>query len=192
MENIHIKNQITDYVLDLLPAEEKQAVIRHLAGCESCRREVQREREIGRLIHSTLNKVALPDYHRLQSLMPSIPGRRSSLLAFFAPHRQWALACLLLVAVLGAFLFNSNDTYDLLPRSANNQATISFVKVAETAESLSTTEAGTLLSVIVQPTVPVEQSPKFINNTLDQNNPPAAPLPVTPRVTPAPAATFYQ
>lgn len=199
MDSTHIQHQITEYVLDLLPAEEKQAAAHHIAGCDQCRQAVQQERELGRLVHSTINSATTAQPGRLQSLMPAIPDRRSPVPALLAPlrrwdtRRQWAIACLLLVAVMGAFLFGGSNPYSLLTRPADNQAaTLSSVITAGTAQNMTTSEAGTLFSLAAQATVPVEQSPVFINSGPGQNNPPAAPLPVAPQVTPAPAATYFQ
>lgn len=187
----HIHNQISDYVLDLLPDEEKQAAARHVAGCKKCQEAVRREREIGRLVHRTLNKATTPDYGRLQSLMPPIPARRTSVLAFLAPYRQWAIACLLLVAMMGAFIFGGEGGYGLARPADNQQATLYVENVGGTAETITTSEAGTLFSIAAQPTAPVKQSPIYMNAPA-QNNPPAAPLPVAPQITPAPAATYFQ
>lgn len=193
MENIHIEDQLTDYVLDLLSGEEKRAVARHVAACDECRRALQREREIGRLVHSVLKRTTAPKPGRLQSLMPTIPSGRSPLLALLAPYQQWAIACLLLVAMMGAFMFGSDSGYGRLTRAANiEQATLSFVGPVGTAESVNTSEAGTLFSLAAQPVIPVKHSPAFINDAPARNNPPAAPLPVAPQVTPAPAATYFQ
>jgi hypothetical protein len=190
---IHIEEQLTDYVVDLLSGEEKRVVARHVAACEECRRAVQREREIGRLVHSALNSATTPKPARLQSLMPPVPGGRSPLLALLAPYRQWAIACLLLVAMIGAFMFGSDGGYGRLTRTANmEQATLSFVDPVGTAESITAGEGGTLSSISTQPIIPVEHSPVFINDASARINPPAAPLPVAPQVTPAPAATYFQ
>lgn len=192
MDNTHIQHQITDYLLDLLPDEEKVAVARHIAGCEACRLAIQKEREIGRLVQTTLNKATAPDYGRLQSLMPPSPRRRASILTSLTPYRQWAVACLLLVFMMGALLFG-DSTYDLLTRRAANQtATISFVNVAGTAETFTTSEAGTLFSMAAQPTIPAEQSRTLTENAPEPSNPPAAVQPASPQVTPAPAATYFQ
>jgi hypothetical protein len=190
---IHIEEQLTDYVLDLLSGEEKRAVARHVAACEECRRAVQREREIGRLVHSVLKRTTAPRPGRLQSLMPAVPSRRSPLLALLAPYQQWAIACLLLVAMMGAFVFGSDSGYGRLTRAATiEQATLSFVDPVGTAESITAGEGGTLFFLSTQPIIPVEHSPVFINDVPARINPPAVPLPVAPQVTPAPAATYFQ
>lgn len=194
MELIHIEEQITDYILDLLPAEEKQVVARHITGCEVCRRAVQQEREVGRLVHNTLNAVTKPDYNRLHTLMPPVPGRRLSILALLipriAPYRQWAVACLLLVAMMGAFLFGSDGRYHNLTRPLDSeQATLSSLNNSGTAGVMATMEAGTLFTIAAQQSAQTEFS---TNDSPEGNNPPAAPLPVAPQITPAPEATYFQ
>jgi predicted anti-sigma-YlaC factor YlaD len=193
VDNSHIQHQITDYLLDLLPDEEKVAVARHIAGCAACRLAVQKEREIGRLVYTTLNKATAPDYGRLQSLMPPRPRRRASILALLTPYRQWAVACLLLVFMTGAFLFGGDSTFGRLTQPATNQqATISSINVAGTAETITTSDAGTLFSPAVQPTIPAEQSRTLTENAPEPSNPPAAIQPASPQATPAPAATYFQ
>ncbi len=188
LNNNHIQHKISDFVLDLLPAGEKQQVARHIAGCADCRQTVQQERQIGRLITNTLNKATRPQPNHLQALMPSIPSRPLSLLSIFAPTRQWALACLLLFAMMGAFIFGGDGGYDSLVRQATNQpATVSFLNVPGTSPPQTTRPADTIF------TISAEADNTSINEfTAVINNPPAAPQPVAPQVTPAPAATYFQ
>lgn len=193
MDGFHIQDKISDYVLDLLSAEERRVVALHIARCESCRLAVQREREIGRLVQQTMIKVTMPDYGRLQQLMPPIPSRRSPLLALLNPYRQWAVACLLLVMMMGAFIFGGESGLSRLAQPTGNQpATISLNQMAGTAEIMTTGEAGTLFVPAARPTVPVEQSRTFTNDAPESINAPAAPIPAAPQVTPAPAATYFQ
>lgn len=201
MDSIHVQEQITDYVLDLLPTKEKQGVARHIAGCEACRRAVQQEREVGRLVRDTFNAVTKPDYDQLQSLMPPIPARRSSfpalLISRIGPYRQWvahlqwAVACLLLVAMMGAFLFGSDGRYNSLASPvAGDQATLSSLNSGGTADVITTMEAGTLFTIAAQQSAQTDISAAALPKSSD--NPPAAPLPVAPQVTPAPEATYFQ
>jgi anti-sigma factor RsiW len=193
VDGFHVQDKVLDYVLDLLPAEEQRTVALHITRCDSCRSAVQREREIGRFVQQTLNKATVPDYGRLQQLMPHVPSRRSSVLTFFNPYQQWAVACLLLVAMMGAFLFGGEGVFGRLSQPvADQQVTISFIQVAGTAEILTTGEAGTHLVPAARPTVPVEQSRSFTDVALERVDVPVAPLPEAPQVTPAPAATYFQ
>lgn len=189
LESKHIQHKISDFVLDLLPVEEKQAVSRHLADCAECRQAVQRERQIGRLIHTTLASATRPKAAQLQSLMPVIPSQRPSLLTLITPYRQWAVACLLIVAMMGAFIFGGGNGYKGIVRQAvTHPATISSLYNTGTAAPLTTRPADTLFTTL-QP----EES--ITSNYLvepDFSQPPAAPLPVAPQVTPAPAATYFQ
>lgn len=185
----HIQHKISDFVLDLLPLEEKEVVSRHIAGCPECRQAVQRERQIGRLIHNTLNSATRPQLNQLQSLMPPIPTRRSSLLALFTPYRQWAVACLFIAAMMGAFIFGNGNGYnDLVRQAVTHPATISSLNVPVTAVPLTTRPADTLFTTL--------QPEEFVDSNFmlepDLDQPPAAPLPVAPQVTPAPAATYFQ
>lgn len=203
MDSIHIQNQITDYVLDLLPAEERRGVARHVAGCDACRRAVEREREIGRLVHNTVMVVTKPDYNRLRSLMPPIPARRlpfpALLIARIGPYRQWAahgqwaIACLLLVAMMGAFLFGGDGGYHN-PASLvdSNQATLSSLNHRGTADVILTIEPATLFTIAAQQNRPTGFSTSDSADSPEGNNPPAVLLPVAPQVTPAPAATYFQ
>ena len=188
LKSNHIQHKISDYVLDLLPIEEKQLVTRHIAGCTECRQAVRQEQQIGRLIHATLNTATRPKVNQLQSLMPPIPSRRASLLTIVAPYRQWAIACLLIVAMMGAFMFGGGDGYGGLVRQAvTHPATISSLNAPGTAVPLTTRAADTLFTISAQP-----DDGSNMNISAELSNPPAAPLPIAPQVTPAPAATFFQ
>lgn len=182
----HIQQNISDYVLDLLSAEEKQAIARHLAGCTACREASARERQIGRLVYQTLNTAAQPKFERLQSLMPARPNRRTSILSLFTPYRQWAIASVLLVAMLGAFLFGGEAGYKGR-QPGTHPATLSSLYTVETAAPLTTRSADVLFTFTNNQ---VNQSDNI--NPVDFNQPPAAPLPAAPQVTPAPAATYFQ
>lgn len=193
MNGFHVQDKVSNYVLDLLPAEEQRAAALHIARCEACRLAVQQEREIGRLVQQTLNKGTMPDYGRLQQLMPSVPSRRASVLSLLNPYRQWAVACLLLVVMMGAVLFGGEGVFGRLSQpTAAQQATISFTHVAGTAEISTTGEAGTHFVPAGRPTIPVEHSRTFTNNASESVDALAAPLTAAPQVTPAPAATYFQ
>jgi anti-sigma factor RsiW len=187
LKSNHIQHNLSDFVLDLLPVEEKQRVIHHIAGCADCRAAVQRERQIGRLIYGALNAATRPEPNQFQALMPAIPSRRSSFLAMFAPHRQWAIACLLLIAMMGAFIFGDGAYNGLVRQAVTQPATVSSLYAPGTAAPLTTRPADALFTVSAQ------QNQAANNNySVELSNPPAAPLPAAPQVTPAPAATYFQ
>jgi hypothetical protein len=125
--------------------------------------------------------------------MPAIPAPPKYWAAQkWAAHR-WAMACLLLVAMTGAFLFGSSSPYGSLTRPTGEQAvTFSSITLPGTAETLTTSEAGKLLSLDVQATIPVEQSREFNTQLMGQTNPSSAALTAAPQATPAPAATYFQ
>lgn len=58
MEQAHVFNLISDYVLGLLPASERLLVEQHAAGCGLCRQQLDSERALSRRLHDTL--AALP------------------------------------------------------------------------------------------------------------------------------------
>ena len=68
-----IHRQLPDYVLGLLAPRRAEEVADHLAGCAACRDAVLAEREIGRVVRSTLNTSTRPDAVRLRHLMPPVP-----------------------------------------------------------------------------------------------------------------------
>ncbi|MFZ0544920.1 MAG: zf-HC2 domain-containing protein [Candidatus Promineifilaceae bacterium] len=196
---IHIQDKITDYILDTLPAGEKQAVTRHIAGCLQCRRAVEQEREIGRLVHHTLSAVTRPNHERLSTLMPAIP-QRPSILALLIPklnlprhwafQYQWALACLFLVAMMGAFLFGNDGRYQNLAQPTDNElTTLTSLNVPGTTNAISTMEAGDLLNIPIQHNTQINFTE---GSSTEQSLPLAAPLPVAPQITPAPEATYFQ
>jgi anti-sigma factor RsiW len=188
VEPIHVIDKIPDYILSLLPAEEERVVVRHIAGCDRCRQAAMQERRIGQAVYNTLSTVARPDYGRLPSLMPPTPTQTPGILASLTLHGQWAIACLLLVAVMGAFLFNSGGYNRLAaPSSTRLVTTITYQAPSYTTRDAAgdaAGNAGTHFFTAAQPT-------ESFNRPAENSSPAAAALPVAPQVTPAPAATYY-
>lgn len=95
----HILPLLEDYVLDLLPVNERRQVELHAATCAACRRALQQERRPGELVRSTL-AVAELGHGRFTHLMPAIPTAARTP-ATSRLQRQLALVGLLLVMAFG-------------------------------------------------------------------------------------------
>lgn len=69
----HASRLLSDYVLDLLPQEARQAVELHVAACPDCRAALLRERQLGQLIRQTVAQATRPGPTQLHRLMPARP-----------------------------------------------------------------------------------------------------------------------
>ena len=109
-ETYHVRNLLGDYTLGLLPHRERQVVEQHTATCIDCRRALQREQQIGRLVRDTLSVVAQPAPGRLSRLMPAAPVRRSAPFLNQPWQKQLAAACVALILLVGsAGLYSANQ-----------------------------------------------------------------------------------
>jgi anti-sigma factor RsiW len=95
-DNYHILEQISDYVLNLLPEAEQQRVAHHVAGCGSCHQALVRERHLVTTVRSTLDAVTRPDRARLASLRPAMPHSAVKR----GPVRVWQRQLAALAAVI--------------------------------------------------------------------------------------------
>ncbi|MFO7682316.1 MAG: zf-HC2 domain-containing protein [Chloroflexota bacterium] len=101
--NEHVIHQIPDYVLNLLPKAERQAVEQHTAVCSHCHKTLQAERDLGQMVRLTLQTATQPANGRLTQLMPAIPShkqRRPGLVMGW--QRQLAVVGLLMMVLLGS------------------------------------------------------------------------------------------
>jgi anti-sigma factor RsiW len=98
MESEHPLTLLSDYVLGLLPAEERRRVESHARQCPACRLALQRERSVGALVRDAVRSAARPAPGRLLALRPATPAARPRPLPLFR------LAPATFVAVLLALL----------------------------------------------------------------------------------------
>ena len=93
-----------------------------------------------------------------------------------------------IVAMMGAFIFGSDRGYNGIVRQVvTHSATLSSLNAPGMASPQTTRPAGALLTTAL-----LEEVAGSDNYPMDFNNPPTAPEPMAPQVTPAPAATYYQ
>jgi anti-sigma-K factor RskA len=98
----HVGNLAADYVLDLLPQEEKRSIAHHLSQCIKCRQVVAAEERIGLLVRSTV-EASGQSQAELRSIMPQVPARRAGLLGNVTFRQQLVIAGLFLVMFLAGF-----------------------------------------------------------------------------------------
>lgn len=98
----HIGNLATDYVLDVLPQEDKRHISKHLKQCVKCRQLVAAEERIGLLVRSTV-EASGQSRARLSALMPRVPAKRAGLIGNVTIRQQLAIAGLFLVVFLAGF-----------------------------------------------------------------------------------------
>lgn len=102
MEQTHVFNLISDYVLGLLPAAERRQVEQHAANCPACRQQLVAEREISRRVRHTLAALPAPSSARLTRRMPAPPSARAPLFFQAGWYKAWVTVGLLLVIFAGA------------------------------------------------------------------------------------------
>jgi hypothetical protein len=78
METLHSLPKIPDYVLGLLPVEERLQVELHTLNCVECRQALARERKIAALIRRTVHDTTQPAPARLAALKPDFPVKRTA------------------------------------------------------------------------------------------------------------------
>ncbi|NKQ34583.1 MAG: hypothetical protein HF973_03105 [Chloroflexi bacterium] len=95
-------NQLQEYVLDLLPPEERAGLERAAARDETLRLALRQEREVGRLVRATLQETTAPAYGRIPQLMPAVPRQRPYPWPSLTWQRSVAALALVLVLFLGS------------------------------------------------------------------------------------------
>jgi anti-sigma factor RsiW len=170
--NKHVNQQLSDYVLNLLPRLERQAVEQHTAVCVPCQKALQAEREMSQMVRYTLNTATQPANGRLAHLMPAIPTARkqSAVTMFVGWQRQLAVAGLLFVILFGSLgVWNG--------RSSHIWGVASPTALAATA-----TRTQDATATIAQQTSEAQE-------TLTTTAVASPTLPASSRATPAPQAT---
>lgn len=151
----HIGNLAADYVLDLLPLEDKRYVSRHISLCLKCRQLVAAEERIGLLVRSAVDASG-KNQAQLRPLMPRVPARRAGLFGSVTVHQQLALAGLFIVVFLAGFnlMFKQDMGGYTAPVSTAYVATASHTHTPTAATSSPTpiirTDTGPVLALSVQ------------------------------------------
>jgi anti-sigma factor RsiW len=143
IESTHIQTKLTDYVLDLLPRQERQAVERHVAHCTECEQALQRERHVGFHVRRTLQRVTQPANGRYRHLMPAIPQKKSWLQISIHAQRQLAsLSIVLMLLFVGWSWHESRQQSEIfsLPTAVAVTATYTTEPTATATHAEVTTE----------------------------------------------------
>ncbi|MEZ4517693.1 MAG: zf-HC2 domain-containing protein [Chloroflexota bacterium] len=98
----HILPPVSDYVLDLLPENDRHMLETHAATCSDCRRALEQERQIETLVRQTLQVATQPNSMRLQALRPRVVERQAQQPTMFV--RQLAPVMLLLFILAGTLV----------------------------------------------------------------------------------------
>lgn len=97
MDSEHTLQLIPDYVLGLLPADDRRRVESHSRQCAACRMAMQRERAVESLVRGTVHAAAHPATGRLLTLRPPLPAARPRPAPFYSRLAPLSLAALMLV-----------------------------------------------------------------------------------------------
>ena len=152
MEQAHVFNLISDYVLGLLPASERLLVEQHAAGCGLCRQQLDSERALSRRLHDTLAALPAPHPLRLAQWQPTPPARRRPAVLHHVWHKGWVTIGLLVMIFAGTlYLRPLGDKHNTLwpaPRpyviaTATEQPTITAT-ATKTANQIDPAETPTV------------------------------------------------
>ncbi|MBE2222049.1 MAG: zf-HC2 domain-containing protein [Anaerolineae bacterium] len=157
--NNHVTHQIPDYVLNLLPRLEQQAVEQHTAVCSHCQRTLQAEREVGQMVRFTLQTATQPANGRLAQFMPAVPSHKQhKSFTMMGWQRQLAVVTLLVVIVMGSFgMWNgrSQNIWGVASPTATSTldatATIAQQQTIQAAETLAAETLGG--TAVASPTI---------------------------------------
>ena len=162
--NNHVIHQIPDYVLNLLPRLERQAVEQHTAVCTHCQTALQAEREIGQIVRFTLQTATQPANGRLAHLMPAIPTQKQRWPQLMMGwQRQFAVVTLLVVILLGSFGVWNGRSHNIwsVPSPTTLAATATSTQDATATIAQQTSEAQETLAAeemtetaVASPTAP--------------------------------------
>jgi hypothetical protein len=115
----HAQKMLTDYIDEVLDAEDSRRVQEHIAGCDSCRRELETLRII--LGHINDAEVEYPPAHVWENFLPDLHRRIESeaILAFKRQRRQrfyalpgWMASAGVIVLILIASMMLRYYPYD--------------------------------------------------------------------------------
>jgi anti-sigma factor RsiW len=163
MKNNHVNQQLPDYVLNLLPKMERQAVEQHTAVCGNCQQALRAEREMGQMVRLTLQTATHPANGRLTQLMPTIPQHRKlSSSMVMGWQRPLALVGLLVVILFGSFGAWNGRSHNIwgvpsptsLATTATSTRDVTATLAQQTSEAKETSMARQLATTAVaSPTV---------------------------------------
>ena len=148
----HIGSLVSEYVLDLMPIEERSSHTRHIAHCSECRKLVAAERRIGALVSSTVSATG-QNQTQLKTLMPSLPKKRTGFFSKASIYQQIAFASVFLILFFAGinFVFNQNVTGFASPQSTVYITTASLTGTPTIATSSPTPLIETFEADFVPP-----------------------------------------
>ncbi len=169
----HVQHLAADYVLNLLPADQRRKVEAHSQECETCREAIASDRRLAAGVRLALHNAGRPEAGRLQQLMPrpnattnaSFPGR------LLGMQRSTVLAlCLLVMMIsLGSMLLGEYGT--------QRSMTPNYI-----ATQLAATATGPAVTATVVPSPTSTQSAgaefPSLMDALHHYSSPAAPRPI--------------
>ncbi len=125
----HINEIAPDFVLGLLPQEERRRVISHIVDCENCRLTIASERNLIEEVRITLQRVSNHNPQRIRGLMPAIPKRSWPPLSFSIVRPVVVAVAIILVAV-GGFMINTDKSglYSIHETPTHSIATLSHTQ----------------------------------------------------------------
>jgi anti-sigma-K factor RskA len=154
MTQSHVRHLAADYVLNLLPAEERRRVEEHSLECAACRHAILSDRRLAASVRLALLSAGRPAAGRLQQLMPkpnsdARAGNSSFSGRLLEAHRSAILALCMMVFILsvGSMLLGGYKAQQAItPHSVATQLAATATGPAVTATAVpsatSTQSAG--------------------------------------------------
>ena len=115
----HVQKMLADYIDEVLDIKDRHRVQEHIAGCDSCRREMKMLRQI--LSHIDDAKVEYPPVHVWENFLPDLHRRieQEAILAFKKQRRQrfyafpgWVASAAIVVLIFIAAMMLQYIPYD--------------------------------------------------------------------------------
>jgi anti-sigma factor RsiW len=140
--------QIQDYVLGLLPVEQRNLLERHVADCATCSRQLQQAKEVGLLVGTAVRRAGMVSPERLDALRPPAPRRRR----LGEAPRQLALLGVVLMLFLGTVgLTQTGRAAWLVPHIATTAPTQAAQPTVTETQTPTVTASPTAISMHTTP-----------------------------------------
>lgn len=180
MDAQHTHTLMTDYVLGLLPPDERRRVESHARRCNDCRLALQREQAIGPLLRGAVMEAARPAPGRLAAIRPPLPAPRSRPMPLY---RRLAPVSLMAAMLVMALLFGSGRLafspalYAVPDTPTHTQtATYTHTPTATLAQAGAADPLGTASPSAAQPVAAAIPSGDYPPPAISQPRPIATPI----------------
>jgi len=158
IETNNTSNLLQEYVLDLLPAAEKQQVAQQIGTDSELLQQVRQERQVEQLVKQTLHQASRVENARLAKLMPPIPKRKRPFWEYAAP-RQLATVAMMFILLLGGWQWLRHDQTAIWPSPPTIVAVTATITNTPTATETQTVPTETAVAHQIYPNAIMTPAP---------------------------------